>query len=55
MYIYTGFCYDTGVGVAKNEAEAARLFALAADKNHVASQYNLGNYNQLYNVPLHGL
>jgi TPR repeat protein len=34
--------YEDGVGVAKDEREAARLFKLAADQGHSASQQALG-------------
>lgn len=34
--------YDTGAGVARDEAEAARLYRSAADQGHVGAQVNLG-------------
>jgi TPR repeat protein len=34
-------CY-TGLGVAKDLAEAARLFRLAADQGNANAQFNLG-------------
>jgi TPR repeat protein len=37
-----GACYQDGNGVAKDDAEAVRLFRLAADQGHAASQINLG-------------
>src|SRR5688500_10100501 len=37
-----GICYRNGTGVAKNEAEAVRLFTLAADQGNAAAQFTLG-------------
>ena len=37
-----GVCYDEGWGVQKNEAEAVRLWALAAEQGHALAQYELG-------------
>jgi hypothetical protein len=37
-----GGCYVDGSGVARDEAEAARLFRLAADQGLPIAQYNLG-------------
>ena len=38
-----GVCYDFGCGgVAQDDAEAARLFRLAADQGHAGAQNNLG-------------
>jgi TPR repeat protein len=38
-----GMCYDSGVGVAKDESEAVKWFKLAANQNLPAGQYNLGD------------
>ncbi len=41
--IEVGWCYKEGCGgVAKDYAEAARLYRLAADQGHAVAQYNLG-------------
>jgi TPR repeat protein len=37
-----GTCYEDGTGVAKDAAEAVRLYRLAADQGHAGAQYNLG-------------
>lgn len=37
-----GAMYQTGSGVARNEEEAARWYAKAADQGHAAAQANLG-------------
>ena len=37
-----GSCYRKGLGVAKDEAEAVRLYRMAADQGEVYSQNNLG-------------
>jgi hypothetical protein len=37
-----GVCYDNGVGVVKNEAEAAKLFRKAAEQGHAEAQSALG-------------
>jgi hypothetical protein len=34
--------YENGRGVAKDKAEAVRLYRLAADQGHATAQYNLG-------------
>jgi TPR repeat protein len=39
-----GLCYKHGTGVAKDEAEGARLFTLAANQGHAQAQFNLGEY-----------
>jgi TPR repeat protein len=38
----TGLKYQHGDGVAQNDAEAARWFRRAADRNHAGAQYSLG-------------
>lgn len=45
---YTGVCYETGVGVAKNVVEAARLYKLAADQGNVEAYFNLGIFFNLF-------
>jgi TPR repeat protein len=37
-----GVCYEDGSGVAQDEAEAVRLFRLAADQGNANAQCNLG-------------
>src|SRR5208283_12776 len=37
-----GFCYASGQGVAKDEAEAVKWYRKAADQNYAAAQNNLG-------------
>jgi TPR repeat protein len=37
----SGFTYQNGLGVAKDEAEAVRLYRLAADLGHARAQYSL--------------
>ena len=37
-------CYDNGTGVAKDPAEAARWYRLAADQGHAAAQRALGRH-----------
>ena len=37
-----GFMYDTGNGVAKDEAEAVKWYRKAADQGHAIAQFNLG-------------
>lgn len=41
---FTGVCYAYGTGINKNEAEAARLYRLAADQCHSDAQYHLGKF-----------
>lgn len=36
-------CYESGTGVTMDEAEAARLYQLAADQGDPKAQFNLGN------------
>jgi hypothetical protein len=38
-----GMCYFAGMGVGKDDAEAVRLFKLAAQQEHASAQYFLGN------------
>lgn len=40
--------YASGAGVTKNEAEAVRLYRLAADKGNAAAQFNLGVCTTMY-------
>jgi len=41
--VVVGWCYDIGCGgVAKNYAEAVRLYSLAAAQGHAVAQSNLG-------------
>ena len=42
-----GLAYDTGAGVTKNVAEAARWFGRAADLGYAPAQYNLGFHYSL--------
>ena len=37
-----GFCFDTGLGVAKNQVEAVKLYRKAADNGNAAAQNSLG-------------
>ena len=47
-----GFLYSTGLGVAKDNAEAAKWFRLAAEQEHTISRYNLGKLLIADEVPL---
>jgi TPR repeat protein len=42
-----GWHYDTGKGVARNDAEAVRWYHAAAEQEHRVAQFNLGNMHQL--------
>ena len=42
-----GWHYDTGKGVARNDAEAVRWYRAAAEQEHRVAQFNLGNMHQL--------
>lgn len=44
LYHFSGLCYEKGIGVPKDEAEAARLFKLAAEQGYAAAQNSLGEY-----------
>ena len=37
-----GFCYEEGIGVAKDGAEAVKWFRKAAEQGHAGAQFNLG-------------
>jgi TPR repeat protein len=37
-----GFCFDTGLGVAKNQVEAVKWYRKAAGQGNAAAQCNLG-------------
>ena len=39
---YLGTCYDHGLGVRKDIAEAFNWFLKAANQGHMESQYNIG-------------
>jgi TPR repeat protein len=45
--IEKGCCYEHGVGVAQDNAEAARWYRLAAEQGDARAQYNLGCCYQL--------
>lgn len=48
-----GIMYENGEGVARDVAEAARLFRLAAGRGHAEAQFNLGLlYQEGRGVPL---
>ena len=47
--------YDEGRGVPENDAEAARLYRLAAEQDYTSAQYNLGvMYSRGIGVPENG-
>lgn len=53
MYLfYLGVCYETGAGVPKDVAEAARLYKLAVDQGDVEAHSNLGSFvvSQYYSI-----
>ena len=48
--------YDEGRGVLQNDAEAVRLYRLAAEQDYTRAQYNLGvMYAQGLGVPRNGV
>lgn len=42
FFIFEGDRYMNGIGLTKDEVEAARLYKLAADQGHADAQCNLG-------------
>lgn len=43
QFCCAGVFYEKGIGVTIDEAEAVRLYKLAADQDYCDAQYNLGN------------
>ena len=39
-----GFCYDEGLGVKQDLAQAVMWYRKAAEQDHAQAQYNLGNF-----------
>ena len=47
-----GYLYTSGLGVAKDNVEAAKWFRAAADQEHAISRYNLGKLLVADEIPL---
>ena len=48
-----GYNYDNGIGVARDEAEAVKLYKPAADEGHAGAQHNLGKMNSSLRICYH--
>jgi TPR repeat protein len=50
ILITAGLCYANGNGVAKNPAEAVRLYSLSANQGNADAQLRLGTYGAMPDI-----